>query len=99
MRFVPVKLDAVDCIIFKADVGNALEFTPTACAKGLTQPRDFAYPVADGNRLDLFNAADNLLTVNLLHRANKAMALQRAAAQHAQKERPFQTLSGNFHPS
>jgi hypothetical protein len=45
MRPVPVKLDAVNCTIFKADNRNTLPFTPPTGAESLPQSSYLAYPL------------------------------------------------------
>lgn len=54
-----MKLDAMNCTIFKADGGNTFEFAPTTRTECLTQTIYLAYPAASGNRLNLFNPPDN----------------------------------------
>jgi prepilin-type N-terminal cleavage/methylation domain-containing protein len=60
MRLVPVKLDVVNCTIFKADVRNTLSFAPTTSTESLAQSSYLTYPVTDRDRLYFLNRADDL---------------------------------------
>ncbi len=62
-----MKFDAVNCTIFKADGGSAFKFSPAPSAERFAQAGNLAYPVADGNRFDLFDPTDDLeIFVNLI---------------------------------
>lgn len=60
MRFIPVKFDAVNCTIFKANSGNAFELAPSSRAECFPQTGNLTYPIASDNQFDLFNLTDNL---------------------------------------
>src|SRR5256885_10758851 len=80
MRFVPVKLNTVNCTIFQTHGSNAFQLAPASCAERFTQPTDLADTVADGNRFDLFDTTDNFKVFN--HRLTVAWLLLRSRFNH-----------------
>jgi hypothetical protein len=60
VRFIPVKLDAVNCTIFKANGSNAFELAPASCAECFPQTGNLTYPFASSNQFDFFNLTDDL---------------------------------------
>src|SRR4051794_5480978 len=70
MSFVPMDLSQAHRIIGKANECDAFEFTPSSCAKLVYQSRNLADRVPGRDRLNDFNATDDLKIlrhVSLLH--------------------------------
>ena len=70
MSFVPVEFSQSHRVVGKANECNAFEFTPSACAELVNQPRNLADRITGCYRFNDFNATDYLKIlrhVALLH--------------------------------
>src|SRR6266566_2597912 len=75
VRLVPVKFNAVNCTIFKADKSNTLPLAPASRAKRPAQSCYLAYPVTDRNGLDLGDRADDFKVLAHQYKSNRTPAL------------------------
>ena len=55
-----MKSDAVNCTIFQPNGRNPFQLAPAPRPERFSEATNLAYPVADGNRFNLFNPANNL---------------------------------------
>ena len=60
MGFVPMQFRESDAAVLKTHVGHPLHFAPSAGTVNLFEPGDLADRLADGDRLDILDLADDL---------------------------------------